>query len=143
MTAPAPALAVLSAGACREIVNELGAAYAAAQRVSVRADFATSAAIGERLGRGEIFDLIIATRATIAELERAKIVLAGTAIALALSRVGLAVAAGWPKPAIGSVDAFVGALRGARSIACADPALRTPSGLFSIACCSGLALPRS
>jgi molybdate transport system substrate-binding protein len=129
MTAPAvPALAVLCAGACREILNELGAAYAARYRVPVRAEFATSAAIGARIGRGEIFDLVITTQAAIAELERANEVIAVTA--LARSRVGVAVAAGRPKPDIGSVAAFVAALRGARSIACADPALRTPSGLF-------------
>jgi molybdate transport system substrate-binding protein len=129
MTAPAvPALAVLCAGACREILNELGAAYAARYRVPVRAEFATSAAIGARIGRGEIFDLVITTQAVIAELERANEVIAVTA--LARSRIGVAVAAGRPKPDIGSVAAFVAALRGARSIACADPALRTPSGLF-------------
>jgi molybdate transport system substrate-binding protein len=129
MTAPAvPALAVLCAGACREILNELGAAYAARYRVPVRAEFATSAAIGARVGRGEIFDLVITTQAAIAELERANEVIAVTA--LARSRIGVAVAAGRPKPDIGSVAAFVAALRGARSIACADPALRTPSGLF-------------
>jgi molybdate transport system substrate-binding protein len=129
MTAPAvPALAVLCAGACREILNELGAAYAARYRVPVRAEFATSAAIGARVGRGEIFDLVITTQAAIAELERANEVIAVTA--LARSRVGVAVAAGRPKPDIGSVAAFVAALRCARSIACADPALRTPSGLF-------------
>jgi molybdate transport system substrate-binding protein len=129
-SADASALAVLCAGACREILNELGAAYAAGYRVPVRAEFATSAAIGERVGRGEIFDLIITTRAAIAELERANEVIAGTAIALAVSRVGVTVAVGRPKPDIGSTQAFVAALRGARSIACADPALRTPSGLF-------------
>jgi molybdate transport system substrate-binding protein len=133
MTAPsadAPALTVLCAGACRGILNELGAAYAAAYRVPVRTEFATSAAIGERVRRGEIFDLVITTQAAIAELECANEVIAGTAITLALSRVGVAVAAGRPKPDIGSVEAFVAVLRGARSIACADPVLRTPSGLF-------------
>jgi molybdate transport system substrate-binding protein len=133
MTAPAaqaPVLAVLCAGACREIVNELGAAYAARYGVPVRAEFATSAAIGARVGHSGIFDLIIATQAAIAELERVNEVTAGTAMALARSRLGVAVAAGRPKPDIGSVAAFVAALRGARSIACADPALCTPSGLF-------------
>jgi molybdate transport system substrate-binding protein len=129
MTEPSsPAVAVLCAGACRQIVNELGAAYAAYGRVPVRAEFATSAAIGARVRRGEIFDLVITTQTAIAELERANEVFAGTA--LARSRVGAAVAAGRPKPDISSVAAFVAALRAARSIACADPALRTPSGLF-------------
>jgi len=120
----------LCAGACREILNELGAAYAARFGVPVRAEFATSAAIGARVGHGGIFDLVIATQAAIAKLERANDVIAGTAMALGRSRLGVAVAAGQPKPDIGSVTAFVATLRGARSIACADPALRTPSGLF-------------
>jgi molybdate transport system substrate-binding protein len=128
--AQAPALAVLCAGACREIVDELGAAYAARCRVPVRAEFSTSAAIGTRVGHGGVFDLVIATQATIAELQRAGEVIAGTAMALARSRLGVAVAAGRPKPDIGTVAAFVAALRCARSIACADPALRTPSGLY-------------
>lgn len=126
---PTPAtLAVLCAGACRGIVNELGAAYAARCGVRVRAEFATSAAIGARLMRGGDFDLVIATQGTIALLRRAQAVAAG--VVLARSRVGVAVAAGRPKPDIGSVAAFCAALREARSIACADPALGTPSGLF-------------
>jgi len=118
----------LCAGACREVLNELGAAYAARCDVLVRAEFATSAAIGARAAGGEIFDLVIATQAAIAELRGTNQVASATA--LARSRVGVAVAAGRSRPDIGSVAAFVAALRGASSIACADPALRTPSGLY-------------
>jgi molybdate transport system substrate-binding protein len=133
MTSPAavaPVIAVLCAGACREIVNQLGEAYAAASGTKISAEFSTSAAIVPRIASGEIFDLVITTQAAIAELARANKLIADSAAPFALSKLGLAVAAGRPKPDIGSVEAFIAALRRAQSIACADPAKRTPSGLY-------------
>jgi molybdate transport system substrate-binding protein len=53
-----------------------------------------------------------------------------TATIVARSLIGVAVRAGRPKPDIGSVDAFVRTLRDANSIACADPAFGTASGLY-------------
>ena len=44
----------------------------------------------------------------------------------------MAVRAGRPKPNIASIDAFVGTLRAASSIACADPAFGTASGLYLV-----------
>lgn len=134
------ALAVLCAGACRDALDALGAAYAAAHGIAVDAAFATSAAIAARAGQGEPFDLIITTQAAIATLERAGAVIAGSPVALALSRLGVAVAAGRPKPDIGSVPAFIAALRAAPSIACADPALGTPSGVYLAALLERLGL---
>ena len=133
MTSPptaSPVIAVLCAGACREILDELGEAYAAASGAKISAEFSTSAAIVPRIADGEIFDLVITTQTAIAELGRAGKVDAGSAAPFALSKLGLAVAAGRPRPEIGTVAAFVAALRGAQSIACADPAMRTPSGLY-------------
>lgn len=125
---PAPAVAVLCAGACRDALNALADAHAGAHGVAVRAEFATSAAIGARAGHGERFDLIITTQAAIASLERAGVVIAGRR--LARSRLGVAIAAGTARPDIGSVPAFIATLRNARAIACADPSLRTPSGVY-------------
>jgi len=51
---------------------------------------------------------------------------------IARSLIGVAVRAGQPKPDVGSVDAFVRTLRDAQSIACADPAFATASGLYLV-----------
>src|SRR5262249_6872795 len=51
---------------------------------------------------------------------------------VARSLIGVAVGAGRAKPDIGSVETFVRTLRDAQSIACADPAFATASGLYLV-----------
>lgn len=126
----APAITVLCGGALREILHELGKTYALAGGGEVLAEFATSASIGDRIRNGETFDIVISTDVAVAKLAEENRILPDSVTALARSSIGVAVRAGRPKPEIGSVEAFISALRRATSIACADPALRTPSGAY-------------
>jgi molybdate transport system substrate-binding protein len=126
----APAITVLCGGALHDILDELSEAYALARGEDVAAEFATSASIGDRIRNGEAFDIVISTDVAIAKLAEEGRVLADSVAALARSAIGVAVRAGRPRPDIGSVEAFISALRRAPSIACADPALRTPSGAY-------------
>jgi ABC-type molybdate transport system substrate-binding protein len=73
--------------------------------------------IPARLGRGERADVIIASAQALDALIAAGEVAAGTRRDLVLSRIGMAVRAGAPRPDISSVDALVRTLREARSIA--------------------------
>jgi molybdate transport system substrate-binding protein len=125
-----PEVTVLSGGALREVVDELGEAFAKAGGRKVAAEFATSAAVHDRILAGECFDIVISTQAAIADLTERQKLDASSAAIVARSGIGVAVQASRPRPDIGSVAAFVDTLRHASSIACADPAYRTPSGLF-------------
>jgi molybdate transport system substrate-binding protein len=130
VSAPVGEIRVLSAAALHEIVLELGNEYARLRGMKLVPEFTRSPLVRDRIRAGEAFDIAITTQARIEELARENKVAADTAIALARSGIGVAVKTGQPKPAIGSVNAFVAALRAARSIACADPTFGTASGLY-------------
>src|SRR5262245_30147062 len=70
-----------------------------------------------RLGRGERADIVIASAQAIDALIASGEVEPGSRRDLVLSRIGVAVRAGAPKPDISSVEALVRALREARSVA--------------------------
>jgi molybdate transport system substrate-binding protein len=121
---------VLSAGAMAEIVEELGRPFERASGVKIVAEFTRSPLVRDRIRAGAVFDVVLTTRSRIDELARESKVSADSAMTLARSGIGVAVRAGQGKPDIGTVEAFIAALRGARSIACADPAFGTASGLY-------------
>src|SRR5688572_10594305 len=73
--------------------------------------------IPARLERGERADIVIASAQALDALIAAGEVEQGSRRDLVLSRIGMAVRAGAPKPDISSVDALVHTLREARSIA--------------------------
>jgi ABC-type molybdate transport system substrate-binding protein len=73
--------------------------------------------IPTRLARGERADVIIVSAQALEALVTAGEVERGTERELVLSRIGVAVRAGAPKPDISSVDALVRTLRAARSVA--------------------------
>jgi len=70
-----------------------------------------------RLARGERADIVIASAQALDALAAVGEVEAGTRRDLVLSRIGMAVRAGAPRPDISSVDALVRTLRDARSVA--------------------------
>ena len=123
---------VLSAGAMGEIVRDLGDAYERTTGIKVRAEFSRSPLVRDRIRAGEPFDVVITTQSRVEELAGANKVVPDTVAIVARSLIGVAVRAGKPKPNIASVDAFVGTLRAASSIACADPAFGTASGLYLV-----------
>lgn len=73
--------------------------------------------IPTRLGRGEAADVIIVSAEALDALIAAGHVRAGSRTDLVLSRIGVAVRAGAPRPDIGSVDALIRAVRAAKSFA--------------------------
>ncbi len=73
--------------------------------------------IPARLARNEPADVVIVSSQALDALIAAGEVEAGSRVDLVLSRIGMAVRAGAPKPDIGSVDALVRTLNAARSFA--------------------------
>ena len=129
-TAAATELRILSAGAMREIVAELCEIYGRCASVKLSSEFTRSPLVRDRVRAGEAVDIVVTTQSRIAELAKENKIVSGSSAIVARSGIGVAVSAGRPQPDIGSVEAFVAALRDARSIACADPAFGTASGLY-------------
>lgn len=136
----APRLRILSAGAMREIVLDLAEAFGQRAGIVPLAEFTRSPLVRDRVRAGEAVDVVVTTQSRIDELAKAGKVVPDTAAALARSGIGVAVKAGRPKPDIGTSEAFIAALRQARSIACADPTFGTASGLHMAALLDRLGL---
>jgi len=130
MAGSASELQILSAGAVAEIVRELAGTYEKTTQVKVSAEFTRSPLVRDRIHAGDGFDVFITTRSRIDELAAAGKVASDTVASLANSGIGVAVRAGSHKPNISSVEAFIRTLLAADSIACADPAFGTASGLY-------------
>jgi len=79
-------------------------------------------AIPNRLARGEVADLVVMVGSALDGLIAKGVVRADSRVALAHSKIGMAVRAGQPKPDISTVDAFKKALLAAPSIAYSDSA---------------------
>jgi len=76
--------------------------------------------IPSRLQRGEPVDVVVMNANALDGLVKDGKITAGTRVDLGRTNLGLAIRAGSPKPDIGSVDAFKGAMRSAKSIAYAS-----------------------
>ena len=100
--------------------------------IKLSAEFTRSPLVRDRVRAGEIVDIVITTQSRIEELAKENKVVADSTAVVARSGIGVAVKAGQPKPDIGSVEAFIATLRRASSIACADPAFGTASGLYLV-----------
>jgi molybdate transport system substrate-binding protein len=131
-SAAATKIRILSAAAMGGIVRDVGDAYERTMGIQLSAEFTRSPLVRDRVRAGEAVDIVITTQSRIEELVKENKVVSDSAAIVARSHIGVAVRAGRPKPDIGSVKAFIGTLRGANSIACADPALGTASGLYLV-----------
>jgi molybdate transport system substrate-binding protein len=79
-------------------------------------------AIPARLSRGEKADVVIMARSALDALVKQGVVLAGSQVDLAGSRIGMAVRAGASRPDISTVEAFKRTLLKAHSVAYSDSA---------------------
>jgi molybdate transport system substrate-binding protein len=82
----------------------------------------TPQAIPNRIARGEPVDVVIIVGDALQKLIQDGKVVPSSRVDLARSLIGAAVRAGAPRPDISTVDAFKGALAGAKSIAYSDSA---------------------
>jgi molybdate transport system substrate-binding protein len=110
-------LRVLSTLAVMGAMRDLMVQYEAETGIRIEADFAPTVALLERLRGGEVADIAILTAQGIDDLITEGIMQPGTRTDMALSYVGIAVKAGAPRPAIGSVAAFKAAMLAARAVA--------------------------
>jgi molybdate transport system substrate-binding protein len=108
---------LLSTLALKGAVTSLAKTFQMQSGAVIAADFAPTLNLLERLKKGEAADVVILTEEGLATLAAQGAVVAGTAVDLARSWVGVAVKAGEPHPDIATEEAFRAALLSARSIA--------------------------
>ena len=114
-------LVVMSSGAFYAVLQELGPMYE--QKTGKKVTFvlgssnsASPTSILARLKKGEKADITIMGRAELDNLVQQGYVVPGSQNDLVLSRIGMVVRSGAPKPDISTTDAFVRAMLNAKSI---------------------------
>jgi molybdate transport system substrate-binding protein len=135
LTAVVPAaraddLTVLTAGAFKQVVVAAVPAFEArtGHRVEVRND--TAGALARRVAGGERFDVLLLPPAQLQPLAAGGRVAPDGIVPLARTAIGVAVAAGAPRPRIDTVEDFRQALLDARRVAYIDPASGGSSGIY-------------
>ena len=132
-TAPPAARAaeiqVLSAGAMRSIVTDLGGAFEKETGHTLKFNFATVGVIKAKLAEATPVDVVIMTDEAMRDMSRQGAVAEGSWTAIGRTGIGVAVRDGAPKPDIGSPEALKQALLATKSLTYIDPAQGGTSGI--------------
>lgn len=139
MTAP---LRMLCAGAARAGATAIAASFTRDTGREVAFEFGTAGMVRAKMMEGARPHVAVATRAVVAELQKAGLLAPGTERDLGTSGVGAAVREGAPMPDISSVEAFRRSLLAAKRIACIDPASGGTSGIHFAAVLKRLGIER-
>ena len=127
--AEAAEIKILSAGAMKTIVTELGEAFKQETGHTLSMTFDTVGAQSKRLSGGEPADVVVLTDVAIDQLEGQGLVVAGSRADIARVGVGVAVREGAPRPDISTPDALKQTLLSAKSLVYVDPARGATSGV--------------
>lgn len=92
--------------------------------------FEPMGALQARLARGETADVLILATPAIDVLAASGALIAGSRTAIARAAIGVAARDGATAPDIATADAFVNALKTARTIALSDPAVGGSAGIY-------------
>jgi molybdate transport system substrate-binding protein len=129
-TAAAAELKVVSAGAMRAVLQQLGPEFEKSSGHKLSIEYTTAGKVEEKVNADETIDIAILTKPRADKLVRAAKLVGGSTTSLAKAQIGLAVKKGAPKPDISSVDAVKKSLLSAKSIAYVDPASGGTTGIF-------------
>lgn len=127
--AEAAEIKILSAGAMKTIVTELGEAFKQETGHTLSMTFDTVGAQSKRLSGGEAADVVVLTDVAIDQLEGQGLVVTGSRVDIARVGVGVAVREGAPRPDISTPDALKQTLLSAKSLVYVDPARGATSGV--------------
>src|SRR5438128_1408901 len=131
--AAAGEIKILSGSAIEPAMGELIPKFEQALAHKVSFDFdGTIGAMAQRVRNGEAADVLIASAAQIAMLEKEGKIAADSRVDIAKVGVGVFVRKGAPKPDIGSVDAFKHAMLAAKSIGWNDPVAGAPVSIYML-----------
>ena len=121
---------VLSAGAMRAMVTELGAEFTRETGHTLALTSGTVGQLRDKLLAGEAADVVVMSDTAIDQLIGQGHLVRGSRVDIARTGIGVAVREGAPKPDIATPDAFKQALLSAKSIAYVDPASGATSGIY-------------
>ena len=127
--AGAAEIKVLSAGAMKSIVTELGEAFKQETGHTLSMTFDTVGAQSKRLSAGEPADVVVLTDVAIDQLEGQGLIVAGSRVDIARVGVGVGVREGAPRPDISTPEALKQTLLSAKSLVYVDPARGATSGI--------------
>jgi len=134
--AAAEEITVLSAGAVREALQELGPAFERSTQHRVAITYGTAGALQAMLAKGARVDVIVLPAEGLAAAEASGWIRPGTRHDLAHVGIGVAVRKGAPLPDITTAEALKRALLDARAVAYVDPTRGTSGRYFD-----GVVLP--
>jgi molybdate transport system substrate-binding protein len=120
---------VLSTTAMKTVFEELVPQFARATHNRLVVELGPSLRLEKELGEGKAADVAIVSDKGIKDLIARGRIAAGSAVHVADSTIGVAVAKGAPKPDISSPESFKRAMLAAKSIACSKPVGGGQSGV--------------
>lgn len=112
---------VLSTTAMKTVFEDLAPAFERATGNRAVVELGPSLRLEKELGEGKAADVAIVSRNGINDLVARGRIAAGSAVHIANSTIGVAVANGAPKPDISTPENFKRAMLAAKSIACSKP----------------------
>jgi len=121
---------VLSAGAMRGIVAELGEAFRQETGHTIAITSGTAGEVRQKVTAGEGIDVVIVTDTVLEQLAGSGLVVSDTRADIARTGIGVAVREGAPKPDIATTEAFKQALLATKSLVYQDPARGATSGIY-------------
>jgi molybdate transport system substrate-binding protein len=125
-------LKVLSGSGVQPVMNEIIPQFERTSGHRVSIVYGTVGEMADRVQKGELADMVIASAPQIESLEKLGKVVAGTRTDLAKTGVGLFVRKGASKPDISSVEAFKRTMLASKSIGWNDPAAGAPVGIYML-----------
>jgi molybdate transport system substrate-binding protein len=121
---------VLSAGAMKAMVTELGAEFTRETGHTLALTTGTVGQLRDKILAGEAADVVVMSDTAIDQLIGQGHLARGSRVDIARTGIGVAVREGAPKPDIATPEAFKQALLSAKSIAYVDPASGATSGIY-------------
>jgi molybdate transport system substrate-binding protein len=128
--ADAAEIKVMSAGAMKTIVTELGSDFTRETGHTLALTTGTVGQLRDKILAGEAADVVVMSDTAIDQLIGQGHLVRGSRVDIARTGIGVAVREGAPKPDIATTDAFRRALLAAKSIAYVDPASGATSGIY-------------
>jgi molybdate transport system substrate-binding protein len=126
--AEAAEIKVLSAGAMKSIVTELGESFRQETGHTIVISTGTAGEIRQKVVSGEAADVVVVSDTVLEQLAPPGLVVADTRADIARTAMGVAVRQGAPLPDISTTEAFKQSILAAKSLVYTDPARGATSG---------------